>query len=375
MKIDPKLWLGDCSMNPLWCKLVALYAVDIRVNNINLGTMRAQTIREYLESLNELFEERGYINPDTRVYPVDFSNKTLPSTIFYENVKTWEKEPNRRTHLTAEFLSALRKRADSDPSSLGLEAAMLDFVILGRLTGFRLGEFGQKTQKNIDQHELPNGELITKALCRRDFTFKDNRGKTITDPVANHGRVYSVKITWRVQKNRRNGQSITWVQDKTNPSLCPVAAALRIYERSIKLHLDWNDPMGAYLKSNKAGTKRTRVFITGPKVSELFKSVAMEVYPDITPDELKRFSAHAIRVTAAVILQIAGKEKDFIQSRLRWASEAYQMYLRDTTILACRHIEASNKCNVYEVSQENLDVDNVDDTPQLTEAEAGIYED
>lgn len=72
-----------------------------------------------------------------------------------------------------------------------------------------------------------------------------------------------------------------------------------------------------YLKTTTK--KRSRVFITGPKISDLFKSVASEAYPDITPDELRRFSAHAIRVSAAVILQIAGKEKDFIQSRLRWA--------------------------------------------------------
>lgn len=52
--------------------------------------------------MNDLFEKRGYASP------VDFSDKNLPSTISYENVKTWEKEPNRRTHLTAEFLAALR---------------------------------------------------------------------------------------------------------------------------------------------------------------------------------------------------------------------------------------------------------------------------
>ena len=80
MEIDPKQWLGDGSTDPLWTKLAALYAIDIRVNNINLGTMRAQTIREYLEALNDLFEERGYASP------VDFSDKSLPSTIFYENV-------------------------------------------------------------------------------------------------------------------------------------------------------------------------------------------------------------------------------------------------------------------------------------------------
>lgn len=48
MEIDPKQWLGDGSKNPLWIKLAALYAIDIRVNNINLGTMRV--LKQYVNT-------------------------------------------------------------------------------------------------------------------------------------------------------------------------------------------------------------------------------------------------------------------------------------------------------------------------------------
>ena len=81
------MWLGN---GKLWNDVVALYANDIaRGQNINLKDLRAQTVQEYLEVINELFKKRGYVEP------VDFNNKLSPSTIFYEDVKTWEEEPNR----------------------------------------------------------------------------------------------------------------------------------------------------------------------------------------------------------------------------------------------------------------------------------------
>ena len=57
-KIEPRMWLGN---GKLWTDLVSLYAVDIiGGNNINQLELRAQTIREYLAEVNNLFSSRGY---------------------------------------------------------------------------------------------------------------------------------------------------------------------------------------------------------------------------------------------------------------------------------------------------------------------------
>ena len=51
------MWLGN---GKLWTDLVSLYAVDIiGGNNINQLELRAQTIREYLAEVNNLFSSRG----------------------------------------------------------------------------------------------------------------------------------------------------------------------------------------------------------------------------------------------------------------------------------------------------------------------------
>ena len=53
------MWLGN---GKLWNDVVALYANDIaRGQNINLKDLRAQTVREYLEAINDLFKERRYV--------------------------------------------------------------------------------------------------------------------------------------------------------------------------------------------------------------------------------------------------------------------------------------------------------------------------
>ena len=58
-------------------------------------------------------------------------------------------------------------------------------------------------------------------------------------------------------------------------------------------------------------------FIMGSKISILSKSIAKTIYPDMSDKDLGQFSAHMIRVTAAVLLQAAGKPELFIQTRLR----------------------------------------------------------
>ena len=266
-----------------------------------MNELRAQSVKEYLQSVNTLFITHDFAPP------INFDLKKAPPALFYENVKVWQNEPNRRTHLTPEFLSELLHRAKKDKAGTGLIAAMADFTILGRYTGIRLSEYGQATQQVAAHHIMPSGRKILKAFRRDDFVFKDRAGRIITDPITNIDLVHTVLITWRVQKNRRNGQKIAWNRDPLNPDLCPVLAALRIYSRSMQLGLTDAQPMGAYLEKGKVR------YITGSKISALFKDIAKFIYPNITKKDLSQFSAHMIRVSAGVLLQVADMPEHFIK--------------------------------------------------------------
>lgn len=74
-------------------------------------------------------------------------------------------------------------------------------------------------------------------------------------------------------------------------------AALSICDCAQRLGIKGNMPLGLY-KNNKG----MWVYITGNKISELYHEIAKAIYPDITDEELAKFSAHSIRVMAAVLL-------------------------------------------------------------------------
>jgi hypothetical protein len=69
----------------------------------------------------------------------------------------------------------------------------------------------------------------------------------------------------------------------------------------------------------------------------------------MTEEELSYFSCHSFRVWAAVLLSKAGKDGDDIKIRLRWCSESYRVYLRDTLNSAAEHNKSlqTNSTNIH----------------------------
>jgi hypothetical protein len=91
---------------------------------------------------------------------------------------------------------------------------------------------------------------------------------------------------------------------------------------------------------NKSNTTK---HLTGNKIAEVLRSIAKAVHPDLTEEEIKKFSSHSGRVWALVLLDEAGMTPDFMKPRLRWMGESYRLYLWDTSILQRKHINALNK--------------------------------
>jgi hypothetical protein len=88
-------------------------------------------------------------------------------------------------------------------------------------------------------------------------------------------------------------------------------------------------------------TKKGKViYLTGNKIAELLRKAIKKVRPDTTPDKLKHYPAHSLRVWACILLNEAGKLPDYIKKRLRWLGDSFRMYLRDTAIIQHQHIDA-----------------------------------
>jgi hypothetical protein len=148
-------------------------------------------------------------------------------------------------------------------------------------------------------------------------------------------QAHFVKITWCIQKNRQNSQSITLVAEIDRPKICPVPSAMRLVLWVKRLNQP--DDMSVAVYKTKTGKV---IYLTGNKIAELLWKAVKEVRPDTTPDELKQYSAHSLRVWACVLLDKAGKLPNFIKKRLRWLGDSFRMYLRDTAIIQHQHVDA-----------------------------------
>jgi hypothetical protein len=85
------------------------------------------------------------------------------------------------------------------------------------------------------------------------------------------------------------------------------------------------------------------VFVNKFGITRYLTGVAKVVHPDLSTDEIKRFSSHSGGVGALVLLDEAGMTPDFMTSCLRWMGESFKLYLRDTLVLQHKHVNAFKK--------------------------------
>ena len=298
----------------------------------NRKTVRSKTLEGYFNSVNALFHARNF------QHPVNFQCTDNQAATVFRNAKAEEDVANRRSPITNEMYVELIRQAREE--EVGSELWVLSKIAsLAKIIGPRACEFAQKTISKVEMHQYPSGRKVVKAFIREDFTFFDKSGKRIKQfTTATRAAVKKVKIRWRIQKNRQNGQVITVVREFTNDELCSVLAAWDIYTHSIEIGQTSELPMVATLT-----VKKEIKYLTGSRIATLLRQIARKVHPDLSTEEINKFSAHSLRVWACVLLSEAGAKPDFIKARLRWLGDSYQLYLRDTAVINEQHRKALEK--------------------------------
>jgi hypothetical protein len=127
----------------------------------------------------------------------------------------------------------LRRSAASSKNFDSVNNLLFDFLSLGLYIGPRLSEYAQTTQDKVDYHTYPSGTTVIKAYVASDFIFYDGK-KHIVEILGEDSfqQIRSVKVTWRIQKNRQNGQAITLLAEVDRPEICPVHSAMRLVLRA-----------------------------------------------------------------------------------------------------------------------------------------------
>jgi hypothetical protein len=217
---------------------------------------------------------------------------------------------------------------------------LFDVVALGCYIRPRLSEYAQTTQDKVDHHTYPSGTTVIKAFIANNFIFYNEKKRVIKDlNKDSHQQVRFVKITWCIQKNRQSGQSIALAAEIDQPKICSVCSAMQLVLWARWLTQPDDMPIAVYK------TKKCKViYLTGNKIAELLQKAVEEVWPDTTPNKLKQYSAHSLRVWACVLLDKAGKSPDYIKKRLHWLVDSFRMYLRDTAIIQHQHVDALLNC-------------------------------
>lgn len=321
--------------------LVACYAVSLILGHtIKSIQVRHGTLQKYIAEATKFYTDRQFPSPQAGVKD-DLVKPLLQA------VKSYESQTNRKEMIYDNMLAHMLKICRlAHPDSL--DAALLDWIILGRYTGARRSEWAQDSQTvEMTTPNLANEVPEPKAFIAEDFEFFDSSKRLIHDISSSSTSLAAyVRIRWRYQKNKDNGQKISFKRDHERPDVCPVLAALRIFLRAQRLHVPQGAPIAVHSSSSSSSTFR---YITANQVVAFLRRSAQVAF-NLRPDDksLNSWTCHSIRVTAANILHRAKMSDSYIQTRLRWKSNTFLMYLRNTFYSADEHTRALDisNCNL-----------------------------
>lgn len=306
----------------------------IQGHTIQSTFIKSSTISGYVDAVNDLHIQRKLPKPTTACGADDLVQPLIASLRSYESV------PDRREMIYDNMFNLMLKASKLHQLD-SLDSAILDWIILGRVTGARKSKWCQDSQTvKLTTPTLQNIHQQPLAFIRDDFTFLDSQDRIIhTITPSSISSVSSVTIRWRFQKNNNNGEKIPFVCDKLRPSICPVLAALRIYLRAQRLNIPTDTPLAVYAPSTSPN--HSFLYITSSQVTTYLRRFAQSAFGlKKTDPMLQKWSCHSIRVTAANLLHRAKMSDSYIQTRLRWKSTTFLEYLRNTFYTAKLHTEA-----------------------------------
>ncbi len=321
-----------CGIKIRYQCIVAIYIKFVMrcIDYYNKDVLQSSTLRGYATAVNTLFQHRGYKQPTELSNPSNIPDIIINSLIKEESIAS------KCSPLDSAIFAELQQASSSSHSYDSNRNLLFDMLTLSHFIGSCVSKYTHTTQDKIGYHVYPSGTCVIKAFTANNFVFNDKNGhviKKINDSILDIAT--SVPITWRIQKNRQNGQKIKLSVDTKNPALCPVQGAIGMVVRATRLGQQDNMLVACY---------RTKIapllYITGSRIATLIRKAVKKVRPSTFPDDLKKYSAHSLRVWACVLLDEAGMSLSFIQKPLCWLGDSFKMYLCDTKAIQEKHLAA-----------------------------------
>jgi hypothetical protein len=256
-------------------------------------------------------------------------------------ISKWDKVRPKREPYTQEMFRTFRdqvaKLESKHPKEafLSLHSLVYDTQILGIFTGSRVSEYAQPKGPRSLVSRVPSRPGISNAnpqaiaFIASDFEFLSASGRSVahSDLFRSPELAHQLNITFRHDKSgrsytvRKYGKGSNW--------MCPIKAAIRLLHRAHMLRIPPHDPICAYRRPGSKG----HIWLKGEEVTACMRKICLCTYKDpqhFLHKNVKRFSSHSNRVTAAVALSQTGMTIDDIAQRLRWKPESVAFYLRES---------------------------------------------
>lgn len=264
--------------------------------------------------------------------PYDDNNVTVNyPNIIVKALSKYESKPDRKEPVTDSMFLYIASQAKLAPQDSLLDS-LKDWLVWSRYGGPRRAEWCQTTMTKYQtvEHGPPDEAA---AFRRDDITFYTKEGLAI-DPTnrSDLKLVHHANVRWRYQKNEDNGEEITYYIDASNPEWCPCLALWNIVQRALRLRIPSQQPIGQYRDE-----KNRILYITDRNVNATLQDAASKVLGIKDKKVLNKWTTHSLRVTAANELHRRNFSGEFIKKRLRWRSDAFLGYLRNTIHVARTH--------------------------------------
>mmetsp|Transcript_4247 Transcript_4247/g.5865 ORF Transcript_4247/g.5865 Transcript_4247/m.5865 type:complete len:334 (-) Transcript_4247:48-1049(-) len=316
-----------------------MYAVTLaNGESLSFRSLKADTISKYLSAASTFLAMFNGVD-SRKANPADKSLAPKIQAILNE-VKRWEKVPNRREPYEWAMQDTLEGWAATETSLDGPFAALSDWFNNGLYAGYRLSEFAQSSHKSDPDDAERNMYERIKAFTIDDVTFIGaNKRSLITPRVAmtcDPDMITGVKLRWETQKNGNNGEERLFARHPSHPKRCFVNRMLSIVTRYYRLAgsstRDW--PLSIYRDTN--GVIRS---VNANLVTTTMHDLASATY-NLSPKHnreaqlIKQFSAHSLRVGACCLLYAKSYTAIQIKFLLRWKSDTFLTYLRNMFAVA-----------------------------------------
>ena len=270
----------------------------------------------------------------------------------YSELERWESVPNRREPFSVEMLAAQEAKViDTQATFLSFDAAFTDWSEVGLFNGNRRAEWCQDSSHSQPASPRINRFGDTEAFCILDIVMHTTDGRRFTGadilsvPVTEYEACY---ITWRTQKNGDHGQTKVWGRAQHEGGRSLINPMYRIIKRFVTLRgiKDTSTPLALY--QTDSFKEPEVLLITDSKATTAMRWLASKVYkldPIKKKTELQRWSCHSFRVGACTLLHTQGFTGEQIKFILRWNSDAFMTYLRNSILLANQQVQALDRAS------------------------------